>query len=304
MLSISDIESLHRHWRFLVLDYNEEFEDTYKMIHQAVQFLAITNKSILPPRFDDSHTSFSWNYRKNCFASEWIHAKRTFRIEFYPFTLCLSLVHYGEEPTESMYLIGKTKKEVYSQLRQMLGLGGVVVHHFATDMHYDLPEHRVCKGGKYQVISDHLNDEIVKHYSNAHLVLNMLRGKNPAATSIRCWPHHFDITADFPIGIPTEDNPSYISVGFSPANSDFPEPHFYFILRPDNTKRGFIQVKLKHGKWLPRNIKGTALGLSKITEKKSSQGQAEVLFWFINESYHTMQDQLMVADKEFESAKH
>jgi hypothetical protein len=292
-LSISDIESLHKHWRFLALDYDEDFRDTYKMIHQAVQFLAITNKSILPPRFDDSHTSFTWDFRKNCFSSEWLQAKKTFRLEFYPLDLCLSLVPYGEDPLDSMYLIGKTKKEVYAQLRHMLAIGGIEVIHFSTDMHYDLPEHRVCKGGKYQIMSQNIHEEIVKHYSNAHIVLNILKGKNPLTSSIRCWPHHFDIAADFQAVDESGKNSLGFSIGFSPANPDLPEPHYYFILRQDNRNISRRKNKLQYGRWLPRNIYGTSLGLKYLLKKTSIKSQVEILSGYLNESYGVVLDQII-----------
>jgi hypothetical protein len=250
----------------------------------------------LPPRFDDSHTSFTWNYKKNCFSSEWIQAKRTFKLEFNPLDLSLSLVPYGENPLDTMYLTDKTKKEVYAHLRQMLAIGGIVVHHFSTDMHYDLPDHRVCKGGKYQIISSHINDEIVKHYSNAYLVLNLLKGKNPLADPIRCWPHHFDMTVDLPTEYKSENMVSVFSVGFSPANPDFPEPHFYFIIKQNGRKIPYKKIKLQYGRWLPQDIHGTSLGLKTLLLKKSTKSQVETLKGYINESYKAFIDQIKPAN--------
>ncbi len=181
MISLSDIESLQANWRFLAFDYDKRFVETYKLIHQAIQFLAITGKTVLPPRYDDSHTSFTWDFRSKCFTSVWLNAKRTFRIEFNPVDLSLSLIPYGEQTAESVQFEGKTKKEVYALLRQVLLSEGIAIQHFEYEMHYDLPEHIVCRGGKYEIYDPEINEELAKHYSNAYLVLNLLKSKYPAA---------------------------------------------------------------------------------------------------------------------------
>jgi hypothetical protein len=266
------------------------------MIHQAVQFLATASKSVLPARFDDSHTSFTWDFNKKCFASEWLHTKRTFRLEFNPSDLSLHLASYGEQAVDSIQLVGKTKKDVYALLQHMLIAGGITLHRLTNEMHYDLPEHEVCRGGKYRINSGALNEEVVKHYSNAYLMLNLLKGKNPAAGLIRCWPHHFDIATDFIVRDQSGNSDVSFAVGFSPANPDFPEPHFYFIDKSSGGNTQQSMRKLKYGKWLPLNINGTCLGLQKLIKKTSSRSQVEILSRYFNESYAVLQGRFLHAE--------
>ncbi len=293
MVSSYDIVSLQDNWDYLTVDYDKSFAETYKLIHQAIQFLAITGKSVLPPRFDDSHTSFTWDFGSKCFTSAWLHAKRTFRLEFNPATLALSVIPYGDKADHSVQIAGKTKKEVYSLLRQMLLSEGLTIQNFEYEMHYDIPEHPVCRGGKYKILDPERSNEVAKHYSNAFLVLNLLRGKFPMAGAIRCWPHHFDITADFPVVNQNGNSISNFSVGFSPTNPDFPEPHFYFTIKQESSKNRLNKVKLKFGKWLPGSLYGTSLGLNCLVKKTSIKSQVETLSGFINESYSMLNDQLL-----------
>ena len=95
------------------------------MIHQSVQFLAIACKSILPPRYYDSHTAFVWDYQDKCFASDWLNADHTFRLEIDPEDLSLSLNPYKKESADTIQLVGKTKKEVYEKLQQKLRKWGI-----------------------------------------------------------------------------------------------------------------------------------------------------------------------------------
>ena len=262
------------------------------MIHQAVQFLAITSKSILPPRYDDSHTSFIWDYQDKCFASEWLNANQTFRLEIDPVSLSMRLNPYKKQSIDTVQLVGKTKKEVYAQLQKILLKWGITLHHFTHEMHYDLPEHKVNKGGKYQTHSIDLHDEVVKHYSNAYLLLSLLKGKNPLAGAIRCWPHHFDIAVDLPMMTETDNLSIKSSLGFSPANPDFPEPHFYFLLKSKEGINLRKKEKLKYGKWYRGDIVGTSLGLGRLVKKMDKDYQVRLIWNYINESYQVLHDQL------------
>lgn len=298
MISSSDIESLHVNWNYLVLEYNIDLAETYKLIHQAIQFIAITGKTILPPRYDDSHTSFTWDFASKCFSSAWLHSKRTFRLEFNPVDLSIALVPYGELAVGSVQFAGKTKKEVYTQLRQILLSEGIAVHNFEYEMHYDLPEHRVCRGGKYEILNPEINEELVKHYSNAYLILSLLKAKYPISGNIRCWPHHFDITADYIEAKQKGIRITGFSVGFSPANSDFHEPHFYFIPKQSSRINLPKKEKLKYGNWLSGKLHGTSLGLSYLAKNSNSLNQIEKLSGFLNESYNLFKDQLLHTDSE------
>lgn len=292
MLSLSDIETLMVNWHDFSSDFGIELSNTYKMIHQAVQFLAITSKSILPPRYDDSHTSFIWDYQDKCFASEWLNVNHTFRLEIDPVSLSLRLNPYKKQSTDTVQLVGKTKKEVYAQLQKILLKWGITMQHFTNEMHYDLPEHKVNKGGKYQTHSIDLHNEVVKHYSNAYLLLSLLKGKNPLTGDIRCWPHHFDIAADFPLITQIDNLSMKFSLGFSPANPDFPEPHFYFLLRSKEGINLHKKEKLKYGKWYPRDIYGTSLGLGRLTRKMDKDYQVKLIRNYVNESNQVLRDQL------------
>ncbi len=284
MYFTDNIEYLQANWKPLETPFGREFSNTYRLVHQAVQFLAITGKSLYPPRYDDSHTTFLWDYAGNCFAGDWIHGKRTVQLKLHPETLEMQLIPYGEPAAGTFSLLGKTKKEIYSLLRQLLVTGGVQVDHFITDMHYDLPAHEVCNGGRYRIDYPGLHTELIQHYSNAFLVLHLLNGKAPSSSGIRCWPHHFDLSITLNVARNSEPEPVRLEVGFSPANPDAQEPHFFVRLAGMEEK--IIDCrKLKYGHWYPPPRTGTFLVLSKLLAKKGAARQVDVLATYLRESF-------------------
>lgn len=284
MYFTDNIAYLRASWKPVSKPWDKEFSNAWQIVHQAVQFLAITGKSVFPPRFDDSHTSFLWDFDKHCFASGWMHGKRTLRLEFDPCNLDMHLVPYGEPAIGSFSLVGKTKKEIYALLRGLLSSGGLKMEHFITDMHYDLPAHEVCSGGRYAIHDKTLHAELAKHYSNAYLVLHMLNGKAPGGASILCWPHHFDLSIQLNLAREGGTSPAKIEVGFAPANPDAREPHFFVrLLHPADCD--VACVRLKYGQWYPPPRTGTVLLLSKILTKKSAGAQAGILSSYLRESF-------------------
>jgi hypothetical protein len=282
--NFSENSILYKYWQPLTLSYSQDMADTFRLVHQACQFIAMTAKSVFPPRFDDSHTSFFWNYRSNCFVSEWMHFEKTFRLEVDPVTLKINIVNYGGEELYSVKMIGRTRKEVYAQLRQMLTTAGIIVEHFATDMHYDLPLHSVFKGGKYMIINKDLNLEISKYYSNAFLILNYLKGRMPNSREIRCWPHHFDITIDNIITIPESGNHMEMTLGFSPSDGILEKPFFYAGIKNMLSDIG-EKPKLNYGKWLTGDLYGTYLCISSLLCVQKCEEQVDILMHFFEDNY-------------------
>jgi hypothetical protein len=286
LLTQSDIAVLQEFWRPVSMVYNESFAESYNLMHQAAQFLAIAGKSVFPPHFDDSHTAFSWDYVNDCFAGAWMHFNRSLRLELHPAELKLCIVCYGRQQLTDLTLDKKTKKDIYSHLRQMLSEAGVTINHFITDMHYDIPRHDVCGGAKYRVIDPGHNREICNYYSNGYLLLNLIKGKNPFASPILCWPHHFDLSLDFPLNGPPSGQNAVISIGYAPADTQVNEPHYY--IQPSNS--GDLKLiklpKLKYGKWFNNGETGCYLAMSDIQEKKDVSGQVKGIINFFNEGYN------------------
>jgi hypothetical protein len=285
VIDFSNNTILYKHWQPLSLIYTQEMADTFKLVHQACQFIAITEKSVFPPRFDDSHTSFFWDYRRMRFVSEWMHFERTFRLEVDPVLLRINIVNYGGDELASLKMVGRSRKEVYAQLRQTLTTAGIKVERFATDMHYDLPMHSVFKGGKYLIINKELNLEINKYYSNAYLILNFLKGLMPASDVIRCWPHHFDMTFDNKVLISEPDGYNMLTVGFSPSDGILEKPFFYVGLKNSLASKITEKTKLAHGKWLTGDLVGTYVCISSLLGVQKCEEQVDILLHFFNESF-------------------
>lgn len=286
------IEYLRANWRLLSLPYGEDFPETFQLMHQAIQFLAMACKSVFPPRFDDSHTSFKWDYQQNCFATDWMHFKHTVRLELCPQSFTIRLVGYGNGTIDSFCLDKKTKMEVYGQLRQMLQDGGVKIDRFVNEMHYDLPDHEVCKGGRFSVRNDIYNIELGHQYANAYILLRRLAANSLEVSGIRCWPHHFDLTMNMPLTFKGFEKANNLILGFSPSNPDVPEPHFFIKLAESNNSIK-ISRKLKHSFFFREAKTGTFLPMGLLVEKKTINSQTEVLSNYLTESFDVFQEQII-----------
>jgi hypothetical protein len=284
----SDQNFLKQFWQPLSVSYSQDLADTFRLIHQACQFIALTGKSVFPARFDDSHTSFFWCYKHNCFAGEWMHFEKTFRLQFDPVKFKFRIINYSGEELASLNIEGKTRKDVYSQLRQTLANAGIIVNRFVTDMHFDLPQHSVFKGGKYTVIKKELNLEVGKYYSNAFLLLNLLKGRMPASESIRCWPHHFDISLENHIATPGANNKYVLSLGFSPSNGVLNKPFYYVTLNNVDISLLKSLPKLSLGKWLKADDLTCYLCVSALLENQETGEQPEMALNFFNEGISKM----------------
>ena len=266
------------------MPYNVALADTFQIIHQALQFIAITGKSLLPPRFDDSHTTCLYDFNTNHFVGEWMHFGKSMRLELDPVELKLHLVAYGSNLLSTLSLHNKTKKEVYGQLRLMLSNADISVTRFSTDMHYDMPDHEVCKGGKYKIHDPELNREISRYYHNSYLLLNIFKGKLPQAGDIRIWPHHFDITLDSEVEEKGDNLGNILTIGFAPSNFLVAQPYFFVALKYRPCRNVKSLPKLHYGKWFAKEWFGTHLCLSEVLNSGDNDKQPDLLYRFINES--------------------
>ncbi|MBN1598155.1 MAG: hypothetical protein JW894_07660 [Bacteroidales bacterium] len=282
LFSKTDTDILGKRWTVMSIPYNAEFAGTYLLIHHAVQFLSLISKSVFPPRYDDSHTCLFWDFSKMDFTTDWFYSKKTQRLEFDPVHLKIKLAEYGGEFIAELDLKGKTKKEVYAQLRNMLAETEFQNKRLLTEMHYDMPRLDVKSGGNYRIYNIGYNNEIRAYYSNAFLLLNLIKGKIPDFSEIRCWPHHFDITIDYYFKNNGMDRQG-LTAGFSPADINVPEP-YYFIKIKGNGPISIKRTGLSVGNWLNGDEPGTFLKISEIIKKEELHAQIEAVFQFFSES--------------------
>src|ERR1700738_1527040 len=54
-----------------------------------------------------------------------------------------------------------------------------------------------------------------------------------AVSSVRCWPHHFDLSTLTTLPVRAAETTGHVGVGLSPGDEYYNEPYFYISVYPD-----------------------------------------------------------------------
>ncbi|MBN2348595.1 MAG: hypothetical protein JXJ22_07160 [Bacteroidales bacterium] len=281
------------HWKELSLKNSDELKESFNIVHHAIQFLAISGKYLLPPRADDSHTSIEWISKHEVFAGEWIHADKTFRVSLEPKKLLLKLYDYGWNCIDELLMVNKTSGDIYGLLKSKLIKLGADVSKLSFDLHYDIPSHPTDNGGIYLLTDPMQFNEIANYYSNANLILSHLKANIWDSGTVRCWPHHFDLS--FPIHIPDKNNnpADVLSVGFAPPDMYCPDPYYFINTTFKKNFNNTSLTKLEHGTWINKEWLGIILPASKILQANNINDQVEILLSFLRAGLKTMHNQVL-----------
>jgi hypothetical protein len=68
--------------------------------------------------------------------------------------------------------------------------------------------------------------ELERWYANAAGLLDEITAADPAASDVRCWPHHFDIATLITLAGEGEEATT-IGVGMSPGDGSYADPYLY-----------------------------------------------------------------------------
>jgi hypothetical protein len=203
--------------------------------HYAVQWLARIARAYIAPQPDDEHTNLLWEQARDAFVTQPLKTHITFGIGFPDLRLTL---HEIAQPSEMICLAGRSDAEVRQWLGKNLTVRGFDARLLDSPSPYQLPAHAIANGAKYDAgrSQAHARVELAAWFSNADLLLSglqrQMRERGLAASSVRCWPHHFDIATS--IKLPTHDaDTGYLGIGLSPGDQYYEGPYFYISVHPE-----------------------------------------------------------------------
>jgi hypothetical protein len=185
--------------------------DSRLQLHWAAQAAAGVGRTLVPPRPDDSHTSFTWSASLGALLQETVSgAQAGLRIADFS-----AIVVQDRDVTRSLALHGVTLDEVFTFFEEAFGAS-------LKRPDVELPGHPVANGAQFDAAPDDLA-ELARHYANAALVCD---GAFEEATDTRCWPHHFDIATLLTLSGKGE-HAKTIGAGLSPGDNSYEEPYYY-----------------------------------------------------------------------------
>jgi hypothetical protein len=264
--------------------------DARLQLHWAAQLVSAVGTTLLPAAADDSHTNLEWlagTAREPALASGLLAGQLTTdpprcRAALHPDTLELYLLDEHGAGVAHHRLHGLTlsqgmvwlEHEISAWRRQPLP--GPL-----RRRELDLPEHTVGRGAVFRSDDAAAFAELARWYANADTVLRDLADRTPNASSVRCWPHHFDIATLITVEpSPPGAGARTIGVGLSPGDASYAEPYWYVTPwpHPDEPRLATLAAD---GQWHRSGWLGAVLLGSRVVGEPSADMQARKVDAFL-----------------------
>ena len=210
-----------------------ELTDARLQLHWAAQAAAAVGKQLVPHQHDYGEQSFQWQAGPRAFAQGLVAGKRPFRAAVRPSPAALLLLDENGAVLAEFILEGQTIDAAYAWMRaEVEGLLGRPLEQPLERPDADFAVHPLAQGAAFSTSGAGFA-ELGRYFANADRLLRALADRNPGASAVRGWPHHFDLAMLILLepGADSEKAPS-IGVGLSPGDDAMPEPYFYVLPWP------------------------------------------------------------------------
>jgi hypothetical protein len=265
--------------------------DNRLTLHHAAQLLASFGQAMLAAREDDSHRGATWEEGRQGFVSDETPDGLVMSLVVPSFAIEVwrnddrvgSLDLRGRRPSEGLAWLGDLLVEARES-----GAGPLAWPE------YELPEQ---PGGSDSPLSPDPSslEELAAWYDDGAQILERVLGDLPEASSIRCWPHHFDLGAllTFP---PSGgyDDAAYVGVGLSPGDDAIPHPYYYVNGSPSPSLESLPPLD-GPGEWHTEGWVGAVLRAEEIVSSGSAAAQEQTVGNFLTSAVDAMRTTVLAA---------
>lgn len=213
-------------WRRLGSVDPRELSPARLEVHHAAQVVSAIGITHLPHQPDDSHTNLEWIPALETFGGNLVEGRPSFRGALRPSDFTLMLLDEAGHRERKLPLSAKTLDEAYVWMAEVIAAETGKPTKPLERPAYELPEHDVAEGSRFSVPMEEFR-EVGRWYGNAASLLISLMGEFSEASSVRCWPHHFDIAI-----LLTVAPGKTVGLGLSPGDSSYAEPYWYVTPYP------------------------------------------------------------------------
>jgi len=257
-------------------------QETIHSLHHAAQFLASTAESLLPHQADDSHTNLGWDSQKNALISHPLANRFQLALEYSTFSL--AILEEGLVKTR-FFLAGHNQQEVYNWLQTTFNELGLDGSSISALNRYDIPKHVIQEGQPFASLSEEILRELANRRNNAQEFFVSIAPEYPYASSIRTWPHHFDIGVYIPIRR-DETHQDLNSIGLGMAVPDGSANDMYFYVNHWSKQSLQLPNTLpaldSGGHWITEGWTGAVLPLQVVTASAKPHDQQEIVQTFFD----------------------
>jgi len=199
-----------------------ELSQARLQLHWATQLVSASGTSLLPPEADYGHTNLGWDRELGVLAGRHVGADALQAALVFE-GLELVVVDGGRERS-SMRLAGHTLTQALAWLGEELAGDPAAL---ALPVH-EMPSAAVGEGGVFSDAGTGARVELADWFANAFASTEEAVADEPAASPVRCWPHHFDVASLITLdSTASPEEARSIGVGFSPGDGSYDQPYFY-----------------------------------------------------------------------------
>ncbi len=262
-------------------------ENARLQIHWAAQTIAAAGITLIEHAADDSHTNMEWLGSRRLLAGQVVAGDPSFRVALDPSDLTLLLLELDEDEIGRLSLNGHTLAQGYDLLSSMI-LPLIEDDHVELDRPtFELPQHPVAAGEHFSMDDAASFVEVGRWFANADLVLRSVQEETPAASPVRCWPHHFDIATLIEVD---RDAKKSIGVGMTPGDGNYAEPYWYVTPWPYPAADKL--PPLETGTWHTDGWIGAVLTGSAVVAAGDARAQHSLSASFVNSAIRHCKDLL------------
>lgn len=200
-----------------------DLADARDVAHSAAQWPSRAARAALPAAEDDSHSNLGWDSATGLLRSHDLGGGHYIGLSIARF----ALVHTSEAGVvDELALAGRDRAAVSAWLSGIAAVKGGDASWLDRALPYEMPAGVVAAGDPYGSPDAATLAELEHWYANAAGLLDEIVATEPAASDIRCWPHHFDIATLITLAGEGEEATT-IGVGMSPGDGSYDDPYLY-----------------------------------------------------------------------------
>lgn len=261
-------------WQLLTFPSIEDIAQAREQSHQAIQNVAAVGRSFLSESKNDENANLEWDPKLQRLVGRWVETDDiTFRSSISISEMTVYLVNRDFETISSFALQDKKQTDIMVWLEHQLGELGFESSKINLAYPYKIPEYPTAKGEPFHVTNMVACRELSRLYNNTSLLVQKHAVREENHTSVKCWPHHFDIAGQVILqdtGDPATSRS--IGIGMSPGDKYYNEPYFYVSSWPYPTKN-LPNIDESLGHWHTDDWVGAVLPVSKLSNFELIQEQ-------------------------------
>lgn len=279
------MENRTSYWQLLSPVSAEALLPATRQLHYATQLIAALAKALLAKKEDDSHTNMEWFAGADALASNIVSGKESFRLALVFPDFTLQCWNAENQPIATFTLAGKTVGAAIDWIIESLQT------HFAIELKKDalfkqleIPENLSVSSNIFEPTEVSALQQLANYYHNSHFLIMDSVARFEYASTIRTWPHHFDIGSYIPLSFDAQQAPDK-SIGIGLAIPDVVVDDFYFYITPwsktDDLSAASLPSLPVGGYWNQQHWTGAVLKMSALNTLSTATAQLEAATIFL-----------------------